>query len=870
MSKKFPHLQGANGWPGLDTVAPFDFEVSFDPYVWQAGIEIHLCRVRHDLDYQNIIAWESASARDAYYDRISDRSFVLETEMHIEPGQEIKLPVPLDVLQGYNYLFIDFPAPPVEYGSQAGTGTRYYYFLRGTSFRAPSTTAAEIYMDQWTSHCTELQMRYIRLERGHAPLAAVDPAWYLGDPMNRCEHLSVADETAGGGSGRIRHIETQVFNAGEMLAVLVFDSPPLADSGSIGQDGWHTPQSNYMAVQGAYGIALLGFLPQDLGPYLDRLYEHAPQVVPTIQACYMIDRDLVDTTGTRTLWGITAYELGAARRVRQFLDLDVDMFGIPPQYRSIAKLYTDPYSWIEITDDKGIKSRIRIEDTRGRLRLSVAASLAYPGIGIDACVLGIGDGEDYVLGWNNFTGHSMTVAGDWTSVLRHWSIPTYLITQDPSRSYWYRNYWQITQAQDANATAEGLSYRTASANYSMRIAAIDRASARLSQQQENDTAQMQLSQQVTAQSAEQSKEKIDRDHDADLTMLSALNAAQNQGIALAASQAAATGAQQQQVAKTQQGLAIQNVEDVQVQGNFSVASAQLTGFADALGGSISGAASGAEGGAAGILGGAASGAITSGINGGVAIEGAMISRDIANRQAVGAAQLSTLALEGAKLSTSQAQASYVLAASNNDQIEYESKQQMAKKRDSAKNFITRQSSMMQAMQGNSLATQQSYQRAIQNGDNALARSQASTTKGLADASTAATKRLQDASIDRTARAAALSTPIIITQSSGSSSDITSPMCMQATVKTIDNGAMAQVGDAFLTYGYRYGGREWRISTLTPMQHFSYWEGDPQIGANTVTGDTYETIRDIFRAGVFVWDAEESIGSTSIYNNERRS
>lgn len=890
MAKRFPHLDGANGWPGLDTVDPFDLQITFDPYLWTAGIELHLCRVRHDVDYSNIINWTDATTRDAYYDRISDRSFVLESEIHVEPGQEIKLPVPLDVLQGYNFLFIDFPAPPVEYGENAGTGTRYYYFIDGVSYRSPSTTAASIIMDQWTTHCTELDMRYISLERGHAPLAAVDADLYLADPIRRCEHITIPDEVpASGGTGRIRHVSHITLNAGQMLACLVFDCSPLGDAGEIGQAGWRTPQSNFLGIQGAYGHAILGMAPGDVGAYLDQLYGNAPQIVPCIQACFVIDRDWVDITSTRDYHGVTVYELGASQRIQQFVHLDRAAFGYPARYAGLAKLYTSPYSWIEVTGTGGGVSRIRVEDTDGTLRLSVAASLAYPGIGIDACILGIGDDGEYTLGWNDFDGHAASFSGDWAQTMRHFSIPTYLITQDPSRSYWYRNYWQIVQNQDVNSTGEALSYQTTAANYSMRIAGIDRSAARLGQQQAHDRAQLALSQDSTLRSADQSVQKITRDSAGTLMMNQVMANVAGQEIAMASDHAEANGMRNETAANLALGTAQSNLESVKIGGNYAVASSALggaqstgagaTSYAQQYGGAIGNAydeatiLGGVTEGTAGALGGAAvagAGLLLSGINAIVDTAASMNSATNSIVQAQGAVDQATMNLCGARMATSQAAESFTLAASSNQTVSEASRMQIEARLHAATDFILDQARLANSLSGNSLATQQSTQTSILNGDNALARSQAATTRGLADASTAAQKRLQDASIERAARTAALGTPIMISPATGASVQTTTPMAMIANVKTLDDGAIAAAGDAFLTYGYRYAGRQWEISTLLPMSKFAYWEGDIKIGSNTVTMDTYDTIRGIFADGVFVWDREESIGSTSIYDNERRS
>lgn len=72
------------------------------------------------------------------------------------------------------------------------------------------------------------------------------------------------------------------------------------------------------------------------------------------------------------------------------LDINKGSFNYPARYANIAKLYTYPYSQIEVTDESGNITLVMIEDTTGKLQLSCAVSLAYPLIGIDAHLLGYG------------------------------------------------------------------------------------------------------------------------------------------------------------------------------------------------------------------------------------------------------------------------------------------------------------------------------------------------------------------------------------------------------------------------------------------------------------------------------------------------
>lgn len=906
MPQHFKHLDKANGWPGLGTVDPFALQITFDPYLWTPDVEIHLCQNRLDQGYRNVVGWASAAERDAWYDAHSDRSYRLDSELHVLPGQEVKLPIPFEVLNNYNQLWIEFPPQPTEYGST--TPYRIYYFISDISYRAPSTTACVVTLDEWTTHAVEMDMPYIRLERGHAPMAAVSVSDYLADPMGHSELLSVQDDSYGD-IERLRHEAIAMISSTDVWCVLALSASIWEDPNAIGSEEWHCPYSHRLMTQGAPSIQTVAVEPADLPTLLENIETIAPQLMPTIQACYVVAKAWVDLGYHREAYGVEVWEIGATQRLQTLIDLEPSMFGYDERYSSIAKLYTSPYASIELTDQTGASQRIRVEDTTGQLQLSVAAALTWPALGIDAYVIGIGQDGSHSMSWSTFAQHSASAGGFWTQTLRHFAIPCFMITADPKRQYAYMQYYSIQQAEEQNQAAYDMAHRVAQDSYDMQLAGLARQAARLVQQQTNDTAQKTIQQAADTAILHLETQKAMDDRDADALMMSQTEIANLNAISLSQSQALAANGIAQQSATVAQGVAMANERSVQaavdysqqtadaqfntsifgLMENYTRATAEMQAF-DMGGGSkmadMMMAGYGEDvaqkeamgvalfdkiGGALNTITGGESAPIvgTVGAMGGMTHsqhESITTSNQASIAAASGSVQQAQLTLQGAQLTAQNIHATYAMQAGATAAMTQASQTCSMQKTFYATQLAEDVLDETHDMQDSSLAQQQATQTAISNGDIALGQSNAAITKAIADDSADMNKRLQDASILRGYRAAQLSSPRAVTSAALNSAMSTRPQFLAARVVTQSPAAIAAAGDNFLKHGYRLAGREWKIDTLTPMPVFSYWRGDIQIAQYNNNAGTYEAIHAIFAAGVTIWKDPAKIGSTSIYEN----
>lgn len=862
-ASRFPHLKDANAWPGLRTVDPFALQVSFDPYLWGPDVVIHLCKTRLDAEYQNVGGWETAAARDAWFDSRAERQFRLESEFHVLPGSEIKLPIAFEVLNHYNQLFIDFPPTETEDGSN--TSTRYYFFISDVQYRSPSSTACVITVDEWSTHMFDIDLAYIDLDRGHAPMAEISSEDYLSNPLSHADLLTAPDVDFGHSSTLSWTAET-ILNRGPHWLLFSMTSDPFQSTGTIGDpSNWRTPSTHNLVNQGALSQSIFAIEPADAVTFLDAMDAQAPQLISTLQAVFLIPRRYLTVNGTFQIFGITCRTIEQRQILEDVIELSESMFGYDSKYENIAKLYTSPYAWLEMTDETGRVQRILVEETTGRIKLAVVASILYPLIGIDAQVTGVGNSGTRSLTWDNLTSHTFESYGDWTRGLRQWNVPTFIVTQNAERTYDWSQFWQRDQATETNSRGYQLALDTNSTNLSMRGASLDRQAARLVQQQIHDTQQRTLSQNTAHNVREENKWKLMDDWQNDDVIAQIMKNQQIQQLALSMNQIRATNDNMLTQASMSQAMAAEYRDYVQVSGKLGLAQSQTGALSNIVQGTIGTAGAGLSGDGIGIAkqaAGLAAGVVSDVID----VQQTYQDVNYSNYSAMMGANLASLQLEGARISAHNVEASIVLNTLQDQQAYTDVRGASLDKLNRAWSHADTLYNEEQSLANDSLALQQQFQTAISNADITLIRSQAATSKALSDRAATQAKDLQDLSLANARRSARLAPPKVFAAPSGRTDNYTRPQAFIVNVKTEDPGAIAAAGDFFLRYGYALSGRQWRVTSLNVMGHFTFWKGEPRFGADSINEVTRGILSAIFREGTFVWRNPDDIGSISIYDN----
>lgn len=491
----FPHLNDT-AYPNLGNVDVYGYRNEFDYKRWEPNTKLYLTNVRWNGDYTDCVKFESDAERDAWFDdhvaetvaQDPNSALVLKTNSVIVNGT-VKVPVPFDRAAQYNYLVVDVPImtsanQPLNYEDGSGY-RRWHFFINDLAYSAPSTTLLTLSLDVWTQYINTVGFNYFMLERGHAPVHATDTDTYLSNPMDNCGYLLTPDVDFGGETVS-RGGEFIPFGNGEKYICFAstcapsqfasigtvergdaysFSEPVFSDATAYPDEsnrwgrqyevtgyGFGTGRS-YANVTTPVGNALSGngriptattvyaIAATEADEFVNDVLADSPSFLNTVQACFMVAKELITLGTPHTLASHTVYECQGSDSELGSVKLTKDMFGIPERYQRFAKLYTFPYSELEITDNNGKTATVRVESTGG-IKAHGIVSLAYPYLNMRMFLTGIGGSGSHSYQWQDMRGsHDMVMQnGDWYRFCYDMGIPMYALYMDGQTSWELGNY----------------------------------------------------------------------------------------------------------------------------------------------------------------------------------------------------------------------------------------------------------------------------------------------------------------------------------------------------------------------------------------------------------------------------------------------
>ena len=470
--KRFPHLQGATQFPGTENINVYKYKNEFDYDRWtDSRARYRVVNIPWCGDYDNVVDFETVEARDAYLDSL-DGAYLDSTMVQVKNDSAIKLPLPIANAQCFNYLIADLPVPTSE-GEPIENATlpairRFLYFLDDASQASASVTYFSMRLDVWQTYIYGMRFDYAMLERGHAPMAAMDAGEFLANPIENNAYI-MADDVSFGGEPAIAAAQKALeLDSGDMCVCFATWAYAGGDWGSVSDYTNGTPSYVSFQTQGAPAPAILALdADSDLFiRFMRDVDDKAPSFKACIQGIFFLQKSLAVERFDVSFLGYNLHVLGATEVRRDVFDLDASLFDYPEPYNRIAKLYTYPYAALKLSDADGHSYTVRIEDTTGAIQLAASASLVMPDLSIDGRILGVG-GDPFSVTMTNNGNRSFTFGGAAQDYIFEWGIPTFTIAQSSAaEADWTGNY-ERKQARLAadNALASSLaSNRTAQTN----------------------------------------------------------------------------------------------------------------------------------------------------------------------------------------------------------------------------------------------------------------------------------------------------------------------------------------------------------------------------------------------------------------------
>lgn len=528
----FPHLQGATSWPGsgreVFSQVPAD---GYDAERWRdVGAKVTLTSVpwgTYDpATCDDVPGFDTEAARESWFSAhlasTPSESVTLDTRVRYQMDEYVDVPLTFDQAARHNYCIIEYPEAPVEYGT--GGLRKWYFHIVGCNYLSPNATRLMLAHDWWVTLAPLAAIDYMMLERGHAPMSAGPTvAQYLASPQARSSMLLAPDVDYGTGAARVAAAHDVILNSGTMRAVLCLR----------GLSAQSAPASAYTAASFSAGIVqgqgvpadmTLACATADLATLLSYLNASWPQALECVDALFIAPVALLTTGTSATLGGVSVWWgcYGTSRDVG--VTLSQSDFGYPAEVADFAKLYTWPYAHVEMADDQGRVTEIRIEDMQtGTLTVHESLNAAYPFLTYLAHVDGIG-GPRRTLSFAALSAQSFPAGGKWYDTLRSWGVPMWSVWQSNAAAYDYQTHYSRAQAANDADTAQTNAGNTANnitANNAVAVAA--------------NNSLLSYKQQAALRGATLSNTKLADDAASDLTMSSHSYEAELAGIAVAMS-----------------------------------------------------------------------------------------------------------------------------------------------------------------------------------------------------------------------------------------------------------------------------------------------------------------------------------------------
>ena len=493
---EFSHLDDTR-FPNFDNVSPYGIKNTFDYTRWVANTEVTLVNVLWNSDYANVVKFDNVEKRDEWFDSIEDAyKLTLKSNARIVPEGQIKLPLPYDIAAKYNYVFVDIPIATsdnrfIDYENSDGI-RRWYFFITDVIYSAPNTTTFQLVPDVWTNFIYTSKIKYMMLERGHAPVSATDTDEYLSNPIANNKYLLSPDVVFDDstvvrdskyvpfGNGRkwvciastVGYAQIQSGELGEIRNGGGFTNPTFSNTSDwygyqlqvngygfdTGRDfsamkscvnPYNRPNANIPTSLDVYAF------PADDGTFLADVFQKCPVFIRTIEAMFVVDEGMISLGFDLTFCGHRIYYIyGVNKEVGKFA-LEKGMFSFDANEQRFAKLYTYPYSYIEVSDNDGKTVEVRIENT-GEIGIELFTCVAYPALDCRVFLTGINGVGSKSYKWKKLDGaeiNKFVPNGDFDKLTFDLGIPTYSIYMDAETSYLLNNYNSMQSTREQALTA---------------------------------------------------------------------------------------------------------------------------------------------------------------------------------------------------------------------------------------------------------------------------------------------------------------------------------------------------------------------------------------------------------------------------------
>lgn len=489
MSEKYPHLND-NGFPDLNTRVYGQYNNTFDYGDYENNKTIlKPCNVRWTNESNDRVYWKTDDERNEWFDNLKSPTYTTDyiSGLNYVGGSEIKLPIPYQALQRFNYLMVIVPDTPVD--NNINPVKRLFYHIVSTDYATASVTNCVLELDAFTTYQHDITISRIDLNRGHYPmkLTAVDS--YLSNPMENNEGLLAPESDAPNVSNIVT--DSKYYSIGSDGLCVCFAMrcsltdikkwkpndptkssmtlPTYSDANTYygkqynvgdyrwASDGDYSSVNNPFTYKEEYNERPNGFLiigartpnvlhTSDMSKnILAYCKDYYPQFFAAVEAMFILPTGLLHLASNEYV------QLGKFRLNKVYntnipdieVKLSKDMFNYPSNYSDITKLYTTPYSAVKMTDMVTNNSAVfSVQDFSDSVKVSRRCSIMYPYLNAQLLLRGIGSNTTINFRWQDISDGNMStsIPSSAYNFIHNYDIPTFELMVDNTVLYYLANY----------------------------------------------------------------------------------------------------------------------------------------------------------------------------------------------------------------------------------------------------------------------------------------------------------------------------------------------------------------------------------------------------------------------------------------------
>lgn len=371
MNKEFPSVPHE----------PYSYMNNFNYSVWTPNTVVDLCNVPWDSSYRDVVRFKDEFERSRWFSKATqdEYSFSLTGLVYLKYGEPIRINAPFDLVTRCNYIVVHNDYQPVPPETPQREQDVFYYFISDAKYVAPNTTQINVQLDVWQTYYQRLYFNMCYVNRGHIAIANENSTLdnlqdYLTDP----EGLNIGDEYEVAATTVISLQKSQPY-------VIVMSTANLqVEFGTVSKPNLATAEGSINDAM-PNGCSVYAFTADNFLKLMSRLSNY-PWVSQCISYVSVVPDAFVTVKDKLSVAGVEGWTLSEDPSEESSVQTQIsDLFAkyeIPAQYEKVKKLYTYPYTFIEMTAYNGgeiiLKNECITAPSTGGLRLNYRSICTPP------------------------------------------------------------------------------------------------------------------------------------------------------------------------------------------------------------------------------------------------------------------------------------------------------------------------------------------------------------------------------------------------------------------------------------------------------------------------------------------------------------